>query len=343
MVLFLKIYELKSQFLLIFIIFLCIIYIFNLLTVNFMSSVDNNFFNEVKFFANDHKILCVLTLGLALAVYSLGNLAGRTVSWIIECCGTTQRTDILARERLSTSVNESPISIQSTETVFSQEIDSIKISFSAFKLELEEQIFPFYERHEAGFDRCRVHGRMHAARAIIFGEVMARYYQSQGQFVDFDYVRRTIGLHDAGRKGNGIDRWERESAEILCNYLISKNMPEEEARKKSNVVVKEDADKDSIAFKIFQSADCLDIMRPCTGWGGRKGFNSTYLTFLKNSTNSKESQFRRSLIEEAWFFIQITEEQKMTKFNESKGFMDKLLEVIEEHQAELPILSSILK
>lgn len=46
---------------------------------------------------------------------------------------------------------------------------------------------------------------MHVARAIIFCEVMARYYQSKGESVDFDYVRRTTGLHDAGREENGED------------------------------------------------------------------------------------------------------------------------------------------
>lgn len=249
--------------------------------------------------------------------------------------------EILKSDKDNTNDKTDKINI-STPTIFSQKIETAKISFANFKLELEQEIFPFYEKHEGGFDYFRIHGRMHVARAVIFGEVMARYYQNKGQFIDFDYVRRTIGLHDAGRKGNGIDLWEKESSDLLCNYLISKNTPKEEAVQKSNIIVKEKADKNSIAFKIFQSADCLDIMRPCTGNGGRSGFNPKYLTFLQNSANLEESQFRQSLIEEAWFFIQVTEQQKMTSFNESKGFMDKLFEVIKTHQAKLPILSSIL-
>lgn len=239
--------------------------------------------------------------------------------------------------------NEFPIgAIKSLLSEMIKYVHDFKISFAAFMLELEQEIFPFYEKHETGFDRERIHGRMHVARAIIFGEVMARYYRNQGQFVDFNYVRRTIGLHDAGRKANGIDWWEKESSELLYNHLILKNTPKEEAVQKSSIIVKENTDKNSIAFIIFQSADCLDIMRPCTGHGGRKGFDPKYLTFLKNSNNSKESQFRESLIKEAWFFIQITEKQKMTEFNESEGFMDKLFQVIKEHETELPILSSIL-
>ena len=82
-------------------------------------------------------------------------------------------------------------------------------------------------------------------------------------------------------------------------------------------------------------------MRPCTGNGGKAGFNPKYLTFLAN-TKSEVSQLRKSLIEEAWLFIEITERQKMAEFNESEGFMEKLFQIIRTHQDKLPILSSIL-
>jgi len=84
----------------------------------------------------------------------------------------------------------------------------------------------------------------------------------------------------------------------------------------------------------------LDIMRPCTGNGGRSGFDPKYLTFLAN-TESEASQFRDRLIEEAWVFIEATEAQKMTTFNESEGFMEKLFQIIKDHQDKLPILSSL--
>ena len=158
----------------------------------------------------------------------------------------------------------------------SSKSDSIKQSFASFIVELEKEIFPLYEKHEIEFDTSRIHGRMHIARAIIFSEVMARYYKDKGVSVDFDYVRRATGLHDAGRKGNGVDLWEKESCALLYQYLISKNIPQKEAAQKSTIILKETADKNSIAFKIFQSADCLDIMRPCTGNGGRAGFNPKY-------------------------------------------------------------------
>lgn len=64
-------------------------------------NIDSSFSEDVKAFASNHKVLCVLTLGLAVAVYSLGNLAGRAVSWISECRGTTKKVNDAAKEIIS--------------------------------------------------------------------------------------------------------------------------------------------------------------------------------------------------------------------------------------------------
>jgi hypothetical protein len=221
--------------------------------------------------------------------------------------------------------------------------NEVKRSFSAFTQELEETIFKFYEAHEKTFDSSSIHGRMHVARAIIFCEVMARYLQSKGQRIDFPYLRRTIALHDAGREGNGVDRWEKESANLLYNHLKSTGMVEEEARQKSSIIIKNRCDPTAVEFIIFQSADCLDIMRPCTGNGGREGFKEKYLSFLKEAVpDSDDFKFRQALIEEAWAFIKVTEEKKLKEFKESKGFMEKLLKIIENESDQFKILSSIL-
>lgn len=44
----------------------------------------------------------------------------------------------------------------------------------------------------------------------------------------------------------------------------------------------------------------------------------------------------------SWFLIEITERQKMTEFNDSEGFMEKLFQVIRTHQDRLSLVSSIL-
>lgn len=56
-----------------------------------MSSVSGGFFDDVKSFMGNYKVLCIATLGLAVIGYSIGNLAGRGVSWIGECTGITKK------------------------------------------------------------------------------------------------------------------------------------------------------------------------------------------------------------------------------------------------------------
>jgi hypothetical protein len=307
-----------------------------------MSIINSSFSNEVKSFVGNHNLLCVLTLGLAVVAYSLGNLLGRGASWIIECKGTTKKTAEISVEKFSSSSNHLESVKQLRTDPLPQEND-IEVSFRAFITELENEIFPFYEKHEQGFDKFSIHGRMHVARAVIFGEVMARYYQEKSVPVDFNYVRRTIGLHDAGREGNGIDQWEQESSDLLCQHLVSKGVSREEAGQKSKIIIKDKDPQDSIEYIIFQSADCLDIMRPCTGRGGKDGFDTNYLKFLHGcKLLTEEWLFRNRLIEEAWKFIEITEKLKMTHFNNNEGFMEKLFQIIKDNRPKLPILSSIL-
>lgn len=72
-----------------------------------MIPAKDGFFAETSSFINNHKLLCGLTLGLAIVVYAIGNLAGRAVSWIKECCGTAKKTDSVARETLNKEVSSS--------------------------------------------------------------------------------------------------------------------------------------------------------------------------------------------------------------------------------------------
>ena len=239
-----------------------------------------------------------------------------------------------------------------SSTVVSATLQEIKQSFVLFLEELESEIFTFYESHEQKFDRENIHGRMHVGRAVIFCEVMARYLHSKGESVDFSYARRTTGMHDAGRVCNGKDLWEEESSKLLCVHLQSKGMSEEEAHQKSHIVIKKACDAPSLEYKIFQSADCLDIMRICAGNGGRAKFNSKFLTFLRDAPpESDDFKFREALIEEAWGFIQLTEAKKyLTRegnsytdnFKNSRGFMTHLLKIIEQNPEKFKILSSVL-
>jgi hypothetical protein len=64
-----------------------------------MSVVNHNFVDEVIDFVEGNKTLCILTLGMAVVVYSTGNLVGRAVSWIKEChSGADKKTSEVAEE-----------------------------------------------------------------------------------------------------------------------------------------------------------------------------------------------------------------------------------------------------
>lgn len=213
----------------------------------------------------------------------------------------------------------------------------------SFSTELETEIFPYYENHEKTFDKARIHGRMHIARAVIFCEVMGNYLKNKGEIVDLEFARKVTGMHDSGREANGKDKWEKESADLLRKHLILKGMNEDKANEKSKIIIKKSSNNDSLEYTLFQSADCLDIMRPCTGNGGREGFKPEYLTFLNDALpGSDDFQFREALVEEAWEFIQLSEAQKHTQFNESLGFMKKLLNIIENNPDKFKILSLAL-
>lgn len=65
-----------------------------------MEPARDSFFSEISSFIAEHKVLCILTLGVAIVGYSLGNLAGRAVSWLGECYGETMKTDAVGRKTL---------------------------------------------------------------------------------------------------------------------------------------------------------------------------------------------------------------------------------------------------
>ncbi len=90
-----------------------------------MSSVRGGFFDEVKSFAENHKVLSIATLGLAVIGYSIGKLAGRAVSWIGKCMGITKKIDTSAQKIFnSTSSKQNTQKGTTSELPVAKEIDS---------------------------------------------------------------------------------------------------------------------------------------------------------------------------------------------------------------------------
>ncbi|MBI3236617.1 MAG: hypothetical protein HYZ48_02795 [Chlamydiales bacterium] len=64
-------------------------------------TMGSTFLGEVKSFASQHKVLCVATAGLAVAVYAIGRLGARAVVCLRHCLqGTAKTTDEVGRERI---------------------------------------------------------------------------------------------------------------------------------------------------------------------------------------------------------------------------------------------------
>ena len=61
-------------------------------------NVKPSFSDEVKAFVQDHKTLCILTLGLAIVGFSIGKLAGRCVVWLRSCGGVAEKTNTVGRK-----------------------------------------------------------------------------------------------------------------------------------------------------------------------------------------------------------------------------------------------------
>lgn len=237
-----------------------------------------------------------------------------------------------------------------------QKYQIIQNEFNEFINEFESEILPIYRQHEQSFDRMGIHGRLHVSRTLIFAEMMARYLIKQGETIDLNLMRRITGLHDSGRERNGFDRWEKESSELLRKYLIRKGMSVDEAAEWAKVIMKNEQNSQSLEAMLFSSADCLDIMRPFCGHGGREGFRKDKLEFLKDAKEptledylsgpetTENYWFREGLIDEAWCFIKETEAMKETLTSlDNVGYMNRLLDVIKQGgPKKYPILCGLI-
>jgi len=212
-------------------------------------------------------------------------------------------------------------------------------TWPAFSTELQEIILPFYLHHEQTFDRRSVHGRMHICRAVLFAEWMCRYYARFTAFQpDVDAVRYAIAFHDAGREGNGYDRWEHVSARLCGEYLESR-LGSAAARAVGELIDKDIPGEWGLEKRIVQDADVLEIMRVVSNLG----FLKSELRFLgpRDATGIRNPQVRAGLIKEAWKFIQVTEKRK-PMLMASENILQEMLAILAEPQGSCPMLKESL-
>ncbi len=204
--------------------------------------------------------------------------------------------------------------------------------------EFSKKILPIYIKHESSFDVVGIHGCLHISRAIIFSEVMSRLYISElnidSKKIDIFAIRFAVSFHDSGRQGNGIDIWEKDSANLCNEYLLRNKEITDDYRKYISNLIEKKGKWDSNK-KIVHDADVLEIMRPCCGHGGINGFKTTALRFLSNRDDlidtlqiNKYDSIRSNLIKEAWSFILFTENNKYKFINNKKDILHILIEYL---------------
>ena len=212
--------------------------------------------------------------------------------------------------------------------------------------ELEQQILPFYRQHELKFDWYGVHGRMHICRSVMLAEWMARFYRARTKTpIDFFAVRVAVAFHDSGRRANGVDLWELDSAANCVRYVDEAVGASDYADYVGALIEKKNKSTDPLK-KIVQDADVLEIMRPCCGHGGLAGFRREFLHFggpddLPARDVPGIAAQREALVQEAWRWIQATEPLKASLAN-SPAYLRNLLKHLEKERLNFPLLSDLL-
>lgn len=180
------------------------------------------------------------------------------------------------------------------------------------KLELFLQIFendvaPFYEKHEQTFDLESFHGRFHILRCLFLVDKLDHFYLSLGLTYDIDRTYYAVLFHDIARQGNGWDEWEEDSAERCYSYLLSVGKSEEEARSISQLILKETPF--TLEGQMLYDVDVLDYNRFFALPFQRNFFDEKRLKVAseKDCSGSVDLGFRKSLIDYAQKLVQLTE------------------------------------
>ncbi len=134
-----------------------------------------------------------------------------------------------------------------------------------------------YEQHEQSFDPQGIHGREHVCRCLIYSHAMANYVESQGVPVNRHALYRATLLHDAGRKRNGADVFEADSAAKAREYMKRQGITDQQYLDHLGRAIDKKSAKGAATVEsmILNSADSLDIMRV----RGRDGYDPDLLEF----------------------------------------------------------------
>jgi hypothetical protein len=182
---------------------------------------------------------------------------------------------------------------------------SLKLDY--FLKVFENDISPFYEKHEQTFDLESFHGRFHILRCLFLVDKLDRFYTSFGLQYDVDKAYYSVLFHDIAREGNGIDEWEEQSATRCYAYLISIGKSEEDALAISRLILKEKPF--TLEGQILYDVDVLDYNRFFTFPFYRHLFDEKRLLVgsEKDCVGIVELGFRRHIIRFAQDMVSYSE------------------------------------
>jgi hypothetical protein len=192
-----------------------------------------------------------------------------------------------------------------------------------FKTVFEKEISPIYHLNEQKFDSKGIHGIRHIIRSLIFSEVLINFYQCHVKSdLNLERIRIAISFHDSGRKSNGPDFWENESAEKCYSFLKKFGYSDSYAISLSDPIKKNkgfpNKNESIIEQQIINDVDVLEILRLYLGFENPTEFlQLEELSFLSNYQTSSPEFFekwltiRHCFIFEALQFIQETEDLEL--------------------------------
>ncbi len=237
-----------------------------------------------------------------------------------------------------------------TYEIFPSPETEVKPDFESFVKEELPQILDIYLKHEKTFDPTGIHGRSHICRALIYARAMANFLRERGVPIDTYVLYRAVAFHDAGRKGNGMDEWEADSARLLQEHLQQKGISNAEYLSRAEeCILHASAEIPLIEKELVRAADTLEIIRLT----GLEHFDPNRFWFLRDDflVSGKmvlsDVAIREKLIKEVADFIEFTEltrlnkliqkrNQEMLKPNPDENRINELTEQInlemEKHQ-----------
>lgn len=146
---------------------------------------------------------------------------------------------------------------------------------------LEPRILPFYRlpypykmnNHFAHLTKVNRpnHGCMHICRSLFFLELMCRIYTNilkvDPEKIDLFAMRHAIAFHDVARNGEGVDIWEKESADFAkrdLTYLYGHALDEDYLSYISKLIDKEYC-REHLSHDcnqmIVHACDTIEILR----------------------------------------------------------------------------------